>query len=462
MTYDEFLAGKAVSDVPTGFDPSGFKPRRALFPFQADIVRWAIKRGRAAIFADCGLGKTAIQLVWAHEVAEHTRKPVLILAPLAVAEQTVAEGMLLGIDILHVASGDQVLANAPAIYITNYEKLHKFDASLFSAVVLDESSKIKSYDGSTRKQLTDSFRLTPYKLACTATPAPNDLIEIINHAEFLGVMSGKEIIALFFKQDGNTTHKWRLKGHAHDEFWRWMTTWAVNLRKPSDLGYDDDGFVLPELHLDEHVVTSSQKMDGYLFALPASSLQERRSARSASLSERVRFAADIINANDEPAIAWCNLNNESKALTNAIAGAVEVTGSMSDDEKEAALRGFSDGTIRRLVTKPVLSGFGLNWQHCALEVFVGLSDSYEQFYQAVRRCWRFGQKREVHAHIVISDLEGAVLANIKRKEEDSKRMAEQMVKFMSERSSEIIHGQKRDVAVYIPETKITLPDWMSV
>lgn len=459
MNYEAFLSTKTAIDVPTGFEPAGLPIKRALFDFQADIVRWALRRGRAAIFADCGLGKTSIQLAWANEVADQTRKPVIILAPLAVAEQTVSEGSAMGVEVVHCREAADI-AEHDRIIITNYERLHLFDASIFGGVVLDESSILKAFGGSTRKQITDSFRSTPYKLACTATPAPNDLIEIINHAEFLGVMGGKEIIALFFKQDGNTTHKWRLKGHAQADFWKWICTWAVNIRKPSDLGYSDDGFTLPGLTIVEHVVSASHAMDGWLFPMPASTMQERRDARRASLSDRVSSAAGIANASDEQFIAWCNLNAESVSLAKAIDNSIEVTGSDSDSHKIGAVRGFLSGEHRALVTKPEMFGFGLNLQCCQNMLFVGLSDSYEQFYQAVRRCWRFGQKHPVRVGIVISDLEGAVLANIRRKEADAATMAAEMVHNMADISSAEIRGQKRDVAIYQPKQTLALPAWM--
>lgn len=463
-SYAQFLASKAAVDVPTGFEPFGVTMRRPLFDFQNDVVNWACRRGRAALFEDCGLGKTSQQLAWAQEVATKTNDPVLILAPLAVGEQTVDEGEVMGIDVTHVGCQDDVVFHIEAgrrIFITNYEKLHRFKPEAFTGVVLDESSILKSYDGATRTTIIESFRKTPFKLACTATPAPNDYMELGNHAEFLGVMSREEMLAMFFTHDGGDTSKWRLKGHAESEFWRWLCSWAVNIRKPSDLGYDDGAFQLPPLNLHEHIVESKQTMDGYLFALPASSLAERREARKASLNERVALAAEIANSSDQQFIAWCNLNSESKSLTDAIKGAVEVTGSDSDTRKQQCTRGFLDGTFRVMISKPSIFGFGLNFQHCSNELFVGLSDSYEQFYQALRRCWRFGQKREVHAHLVISSLEGAVLANLKRKEADAALMAEQMVKHMAEISSQNIRGVVRNQADYRPQHKLKLPEWMA-
>jgi superfamily II DNA or RNA helicase len=454
MTYEQFIASKAIVSQPRGFEPMPIPENR--FKFQRDVVGWAARRGCAALFEDCGLGKTVQQLDWAQQVATKCGD-VLILAPLAVSQQTVREGQKFGIEVNQVSEQSEVKSG---ISVTNYQKLHKFDASHFKGIVLDESSILKSFDGKYRTDLIEKFSRTPYRLACTATPAPNDYMELGNHAEFLGVMKREEMLAMFFTHDGGETSKWRLKGHAGDEFWKWMCSWSVNLRRPSDLGYDDGDFKLPPLELHEHVVESTMKMDGYLFALPASSLSERRDARKSSLNERVELAAEIANSNYDPCVAWCNLNTESESLAKAIEGAVELTGSDSDERKEEVLRGFSDGTFKRIVTKPTIAGFGLNWQHCALELFVGLSDSYEQYYQAIRRCWRFGQKKTVSAHLVISSLEGAVLANLKRKEADSTEMANQMVKHMANISSATIRGVTRDQTEYKPMKKIKLPAWV--
>lgn len=460
--YEEFIKRKTPIDVPTGFEPRDIEFKRPLFGFQSDVVKWSIRRGRSALFEDCGLGKTAQQLAWAHQVAE--KGNVLILAPLSVAEQTVREGDAIGVDIAHISDDAEAQAQIDigrTIHICNYEKLHRLNPDRYVGCVLDESSILKSYDGKTRTHLIDSFKLTPYKLACTATPAPNDYMELGNHAEFLGVMKREEMLAMFFTHDGGNTSQWRLKGHAEDVFWKWLCSWAVNIRRPSDLGYDDGAFKLPPLKMHQHVVESAQKMDGYLFALPASSLQERREARKCSLSERVQKASEIANGNDEQWIAWCNLNSESESLAKCIRGAVEVTGSDSEEYRDKAVRGFLSGEVRVLVSKPSIFGFGLNFQHCHNQLFVGLSDSYEQFYQAVRRCWRFGQKNEVNAHLVISNLEGAVLANLQRKESDAARMAENMVKHMAEISSREIRGVRRDSTAYNPNVKIKLPSWMN-
>lgn len=430
--YADFLARKAITDPPTGLSSvPALNP--AMFDFQRDITSWALRRGRAAIFADCGMGKTIMQLEW----AKHVPGPVLILAPLAVASQTIREGERFGIKVGYARSQAQVTER---ITITNYEMLAHFDPSHFAGVVLDESSILKAYDGKTRTEIIDAFRQTPFRLACTATPAPNDYMEIGNHAEFLGVMSRVEMLAMFFVHDGGETQKWRLKGHAESEFWKWMCSWAVMIRKPSDLGYPDNDFILPELVMHEVTVAVEDRTMGQLFAVQAQTLQERLQARRSTIAERVSDTAAVVNATADPFLVWCNLNDESAALAKAIPGAVEVTGSDSPEAKEAAMLGFSRGEIRVLVTKPSIAGFGMNWQHCNNMAFVGLSDSYEAFYQAVRRCWRFGQRKPVNVYVVTAETEGAVVANIKRKESDAMKMAESMVEHMKDLNTAAIQG----------------------
>lgn len=425
VEYADFLERKRHRVDPVGFDVPMPSLNAMLFDWQKVVVRWALKRGRAALFEDCGLGKTPQQLEWARLVAEHTGKPVLILTPLAVAAQTIREAQKFGI----AAEVSRDGTHRGPIVVANYERLHYFDSRDFGGIVLDESSILKAFDGVTRKLITDFAKAITFRLACTATPAPNDLLELSNHAEFLDVMSGKEIIALFFKQDGNTTHAWKLKGHAREAFWQWMAEWSVALRKPSDIGFEDDGFILPRLRIVD-VVVDGDAVPGELFPLEASTLLERRQARRASLCDRVRIAADIANGTKDQVLVWCDLNAESEALAKSIDGAVEVRGSDSAEHKEASLLGFSEGKVRVLVTKPSIAGWGMNWQRCSTMVFVGLSDSYEAFYQAVRRCWRFGQRREVHAHVVTASTEGAVVKNIRRKEQQAMEMFDEIVKRM--------------------------------
>ena len=438
--YATFLEQKRITDPPTGIDVTGYL-NAMLFPFQRDLVRWALRRGRAAIFADCGLGKTPMQLTWAH----HVPGPVLIFAPLAVSAQTVREGKKFGINVTYVREQPD---NPEGVYITNYEMLDHFDPGAWTGVVLDESSIIKDKDGAFRNRLIASFRDTPFRLACTATPAPNDFTELGNHAEFLGVLSMTEMLSTFFVHDGGSTQDWRLKRHATDDFWRWVCSWAVMLRKPSDWGYDDDGFTLPPLRYHEHVIRSQEAADGFLFPIEAQTLQERIGARRASVGERVADCAKDVNASDEPWIAWCNLNSESAVLAAAIPGAVEVTGSDSPEDKERNLLAFTDGAFRVLVTKPSIAGHGMNWQHCRNVAFVGLSDSWEQYYQAVRRCWRFGQEREVNVHVYTADTEGAVVANIRRKEADATLMADEMTEHMRDLNRENVKGMVREQKAY--------------
>jgi len=433
--YNEFLAGKRLTIKPSGFDVAIDDINPMLFDFQRDIVRWALRKGKAALFEDCGLGKTPQQLEWARLVHEHTGKPVIIFAPLAVANQTQQEGEKFGIPV-NICATQLDVTNG--INITNYQKLHHFKAEGWSGVVLDESSILKGFDGKTRKKLNEFAMSIPFRLCCTATPSPNDLTELTRHAEFLGLVSEKEIKALFFTQDGNSTTKWRLKGHAREAFWKWMAKWSVALRKPSDLGYDDDGFVLPDMTMHECIIRGVVP-DGYLLPVTARTLSERRAARRSSLPDRVAIAAKLVNESDEPWLLWCDLNAESDALRKAIPDAVEVAGRHSDAHKKDAMMGFTEGRYRVLVTKPSIAGFGMNWQHCNNMAFVGLSDSYEQQYQAIRRCWRFGQDRPVNVHVVTADTEGAVVANIKRKEKITIEMYKNVVKHMSV-NSEI--GQK--------------------
>jgi superfamily II DNA or RNA helicase len=395
------------------------------YPFQRFAVEWAMRKGRAALFADCGLGKTMMQLAWADQIDGQ----VLLLTPLAVAEQTMREARRFGIDARTVASSDDV---RDGINIANYEKLHRLEGSNFAGVVLDESSILKAMTGKISDQLIRQFREVPYRLACSATPAPNDYMEIGMHAEFLGICTRSEMLATYFVHDGGETQKWRLKGHAVDEFWRWVCSWAIAFRSPADIGFDQDGYELPPLTYRDVVVGSEFSRDGELFATGTLSLQERRSARKASLDARVDAAAQIANQTSEQVIVWCDLNAESTALTAAIDGALEVTGSMTPEDKAQRMMQFTDGEARVLVTKPSIAGFGMNWQQCSRMVFCGLSDSYEAMYQATRRCWRFGQVREVEAWIVSSDAEGAVVDNVRRKERDAQSMIDSMVRTMKD------------------------------
>jgi hypothetical protein len=429
MTYQDFLVTKDIVDKRSGFEPSEISDM--LYPFQRVIVEWACRRGRAAIFADCGLGKTPMQLEWARQVHEHTGKPVLILAPLAVSKQTQHEGVKFGIRVT-ICGEDAEVVNG--INITNYEKLHKFDPSVFSGLVLDESSILKSFTGKFRTTIIDSFARTPYKLACTATPAPNDFIELGNHSEFLNILSRPEMLSLFFVNDASDTGTWRLKGHGQEKFWKWLCSWSVMLTKPSELGFDDNGFILPPLNIIEHVLKHGKPLDGSLFVTKAETLSERRQARRESIVEKLAIVSNL-TGNGEQWLIWCDLNNESEALKDSIPDCIEVTGSQEDGVKEIGLTGFIGGQFRVLATKAKIAGFGLNMQCCHNVIFFGLSDSYEAFYQAVRRCWRFGQAHPVNCHIITTDVEGNVVDNIKRKEADAMRMRQEMVKNMQDISA---------------------------
>ena len=452
MTYKDFLASKSTACPAAGFDPQQFTA--PLFPFQRDIVTMACRIGRFCIWADCGMGKTAMQLEWAHRVHQHTGGNVLVLAPLAVAHQTVREGAKFGIACAFAATQAEV---RPGITVTNYEKLSHFDPGNFTGVVLDESSILKAYTGKIRNQIIESFAQTPFRLACSATPAPNDHMELGNHAEFIGVMTRTEMLAMFFVHDGGDTSKWRLKGHAKDKFWEWVCSWAITIRKPSDLGYEDGSFILPELFIQDSTVETQREAMAdeagqmALFAMEARTLSDQRQVRKASLQMRVDAAATLANNSTEQWLIWCDLNDESKALTAAITGAVEVSGSDSDDHKRRAAIDFQDGKIRVLVSKPSIFGFGLNFQGCHNVAFVGLSHSYEAFYQAIRRCWRFGQQHPVNAHIIYDVAEGRVIENIRRKEAESIAMAESMVTIMKQTTMEQLKKIQRQVAPYITE-----------
>lgn len=457
--YEAFLKRKRFTDPPTGINPKS-KLHSSLFPFQRDCVKWGLRRGRAAFFQDCGLGKTRQQLEWAKQVEAETKKPALILAPLAVAEQTRKEGIEIEVECAVIEDQSQV--GKRGIHITNYEKIHKFDASKFGSIVLDESSILKAYDGHTRTTIIECFKKTPFKLACTATPSPNDYMELGNHAEFLGVMSRGEMLSTFFCHDGGDTSQWRLKGHAQEDFWEWVCSWAVNIRRPSDLGYDDEGFALPPVSYIEHVVEAKHLVEyGMLFPMPASSLQERRDARRASINERCELSANLARQAKGKAIIWCNLNDEQDSVADLLGDScVSIQGSTKPEDRISMERSWREGSSQSMVSKAGIFGYGMNWQHCDTVIYCGLSDSYEAFYQTVRRCWRFGQKNPVTVHIVISNIEGAVLANVKRKQVDADRMADEMIRHMADLSSKEIKGMSKTETKYRANKNIMIPEWL--
>lgn len=444
--YDTFLASKAISDTMTGLADVPELPA-CLFPHQRDITRWSLRRGRSAVFAGTGLGKSLMELSWGAEVARETKRQVVHFAPLAVTAQIQAEADKFGIEPQN---------------IVNYQRMDRYDLPNAGGVILDESSILKSVDGHYRSALIEACATVPFRMAATATPAPNDFMELGNHAEFLGIMSYTDMLATFFTHDGGETQKWRLKGHAENEFWKWMASWAVMLRKPSDLGYSDEGYELPPIRYVQHQVGveyAPNSETGMLFPMQAQTLQERIAARRATVKDRCELAAQM-TPTDRPFVWWCNLNAESEALTKAIPGAIETKGSDPDEVKERKLKDFSEGRTRVLVTKAGVAGFGMNWQHCADTGFVGLNDSFEQFYQAVRRFWRFGQTNSVTCHIIASELEGATVANIKRKEADAERMAASMVMHMADLSSEAVRGSVRETPNYNPQVPVKLPSFL--
>lgn len=431
--YTAFLEHKRQLGGNHGFEP--IEIPGYLFPFQQELVAWAIRKGRAAIFADCGLGKTPMQLAWADNVVRHSGGRVLIVCPLAVSHQTMREAAKFGMTITRSIDGTA----HPGITITNYERLDRFNPRDFAGTVCDESSAIKAFDGKRRAIVTAFMHKQKYRLLATATAAPNDYTELGTSSEALGYMGLVDMLNRFFKNDNNTSDvgrmhgkkmQWRFKGHAEQEFWRWVASWARAIRKPSDFGFDDDGFTLPPLTETEHIVRAENLRQGMLFEVPAVGLWEEREENRRTINERCGRVADLVNGTGQPAVVWCNLNDEGKLLKKLIPDAVEVSGSDSDEHKERAFIDFSEGHIRVLVTKPKIGAWGLNWQHCAHMTFFP-THSYESYYQAVRRSWRFGQRRPVCVDIVTTGGGHNVMQNLKAKEEAASRMFTELVKHMN-------------------------------
>ncbi len=455
MKYDEFIAGKSYSRAFPGID--GVDLAQHLFPHQRDLVQWALRKGRAAIFADTGLGKTAMEIEWARHVSAHGR--VLILAPLAVAAQTRREAERFGVDITLRRDSD----DGSRIVVTNYDQLPNFDPAAFTGVVLDESSILKAFTGKTRTALIDSFKNTPYRLCATATPAPNDYTELGNHSEFLGIKTRTEMLAEYFVHDMDTTQDWRIKGHAQTAFWRWLATWGAVVRSPEDLGYDGSTYRLPPLNMHDVVVPVDHvaaHSTGMLFATNAVTLDDQRKTRRATLSKRVAEAV-ALSANDEPIIIWCELNDESEAITEAIDGAVEVTGSETASSKETKLDDFARGKHRVLVSKLKICGFGMNWQHCSRMIFVGASHSYEQTYQGIRRCWRFGQTKPVDVFVIRAETEQLIVDNYRRKEADAARMGAEMASHVLDSVRAEVQGASvREWNPYDANQPQQIPEWL--
>lgn len=461
MDYIDFIASKQIKAVDAGYNIELSDINKNCFEWQKLLIKWSLMKGRCANFQECGLGKTIQQLCFADETRKHTGEPSIILAPLAVANQTKRQGEAFGIEVNICESQKDVTRDA--VNITNYEKLHNFDCSTFGSVALDESSILKNNIGKIRTQLIDEFKHTPYKSCYSATPSPNDFMELGNHSEFLGVMSYFEMLATFFVHDGGDTSKWRLKGHAEDAFWDWIASWACVVPNPSILGFEDERYNLPPLNVHQVTVKSEMQNDtGQMLLFPSATqtLQERAKARKDSLEDRVKKACEIANSNDEQYLVWCDYNAESTMLAKNIRGVVEVTGSDSDEKKINAMLGFANGDVRVLVSKPSICGYGMNWQNCSNEIFVGLSDSFEKYYQAIRRCWRFGQDKPVNAYIVVSEAEGAVKDNIERKQ----RQAQQFMSILANRTKDTLLAElnrtSKITTQYIPTERMELPSWI--
>lgn len=433
MNYVDFLNEKTQLSGNHGFKPV-FMPD-FLFDFQAELIEWAVMKGRAAIFADCGLGKTPMELVWAENIVRKTGENVLILTPLAVSAQMVREAEKFGIQVMRSSEGKA----HPGITITNYEQLHKFNPAEFVGCVCDESSILKSFNGTRRGEITAFMRKMKYRLLATATAAPNDYIELGTSSEALGYLGHMDMLNRFFKNDLNNSAtgrmrgeviKWRFKGHAETPFWRWVCSWARAIRRPSDLGFDDSKFILPPLDESEHLIDTNKTLEGMLFALPAVGLKEQREERRNTITERCEKAAALVSDTGQPALVWCHMNDEGDLLEKLIPDAVQVSGSDSDSAKEERMLGFSDGKVRVLITKPKIGAWGLNFQHCNHVTFFP-SHSFEQYYQGVRRCWRFGQKRPVHVDIVTTEGERGVLKNLQRKAAQADKMFNSLVDEMN-------------------------------
>ena len=460
--YRSLIDRKRVTFNARGLTSWGDLPA-SLFPHQVHGVEFALRAGCAALFYDTGLGKTAMALAWGQQIARHTNKPVLMLAPLAVGPQHVREADRLGIDAKVIRDGSEV--TDVRIYVLNYDRLDRIDASQFGGVILDESSILKSFSGQTTRALIAMFARTPYRLCCTATPAPNDHTELGTHAEFLGVMRRDEMLPIWFIHDSADTGTWRIKGHAQDDFWAWVASWARCVSSPSDIGFDDDGFILPELVTHRHEVRADTSLDtgeekdgqSRLFRIPENSATSIHREKRMTRDDRAEKIAGIINAEpNEPWVVWCETNDEADALADRLPDAVEVRGQHTPDEKERKLIAFSSGQSRIIITKPSIAGFGLNWQHAARQAFIGLSFSYESYYQAVRRSWRFGQKRPVHVHIACADTERAVYEVVTRKAEDHGAMKEAMRRAMREASME-----RKAKVTYQPKREAALPAWLA-
>jgi hypothetical protein len=465
VAYQELIARKAVTFRNRGFDPYESLFPSAIKPFQRDIVSLSCRRGRSAVFAATGLGKTIEELSWLRQVVAHTGGRAILFAPLGVARQIVeVEAPKFGFDEVTYAADE--ISIKTAITVTNYERRHKFDLPEFNGVALDESGIIKDKDSSTFKELSEACAQIPYILCASATPAPNDWTELGQHSELLGVMTSKEMLATFFVHDGSVRagggSDWRLKRHAEQDFWRWLASWSVMIRHPRDLGYDDRDYDLPELDIIPVTVAAEYKHDdGLLFPMVAETLQDRRIAQRESLEDRVAEAAMIVAREpNEPWLVWCHLNKEAEMLQRVIPWAVNVQGSDTPDSKAENLLGFCNGKPLHLITKPSIGGRGMNWQHCNRMIFVGLNDSFEELFQSIRRCWRFGQTRPVKVYMIASEREGSVAANLREKERKYEQMADAMAAHMKDLTIASIH-RGREIKIEYGNEEMRVPSWLA-
>lgn len=457
MSYKEFLSKKTRKDYSAGIE-GDIRLNKKLFPFQRACTELALRRGRFDLFEDCGLGKGPQLLEWCRVVREKTNKNVLISAPLAVAQQLLREAKKFDIEDINYRR--QQCDVTPGITITNYEMLEHFDPSEFIGHAGDEISIIKNFTGKIRNQMCDMFARTPYKLGATATPSPNDFVELGNQVEYLGIMSRTEMLATYFVHDGGETSKWRLKGHAEDDFWKWVCTWSVCIRRPSDIGFSDDGYNLPPLNIHEHVLNFNEPTPGFLIPMPARTLKDQREVKRATQNQRVDACAKLVNNSKEPWIVVGELNDECDELEQTILGSVQVAGSDSIETKEERLIGFTDGKYDRMVSKSSIIGFGMNWQHCSNIGVVNITHSAEDMYQLVRRCYRFGQKNPVNVHLFFSEAELPILHNVRRKQAESDEMSKQMLSHMRDAMKAQLGAQRNESDEYKPMKKMKLPAWV--
>jgi superfamily II DNA or RNA helicase len=461
-SYADFIRNKFRTHEPCGIPEPGPMPD-AFFPHQRDLTRVALQRGRCALFTATGTGKTAMQLAWCDQVSRHTNKPVLMLAPLAVAGQTVKEGERFGIEAKRVNDGSEV--NGAGIYVTNYDRLHRFDASVFGGIDLDEGSRLKNHSGVGTESIITAFAGTPFRLSATATPAPNDYVEFGTQCEFLGIRRREEMLAEFFTHDGGDTRTWDLKGHGREAFWTWLASWALVLRKPSDLGYSDEGYDLPPLNIHHRTVALGQEhafASGSLFVQAAKTLQEQRAIRRASIKDRVKVAADLVASEpNESWVVWGDLNDETDLAEKMIPNSAQVAGKDSTEKKEETLTAFAEGQLKVMISKASVCSSGLNWQHCARMIFLGSSWSYEQVFQATRRVHRYGQRRPVDIYFISTDADSHIIEAMKRKEESAASFMDEGARRVAELTRQAVQQTKNERDCYVARKVARVPSWMA-